>query len=120
MKPAEHSFSGTDLCAWCPHFDHHDPALTYDNVCQVYDHLQHECLVAWSDGYDGFWILSRYADIVTALMDSGTFSSGEGVHRLRTKKYLCPGATLARTELRILLEELLNAHPPFELAGSAV
>ena len=71
MKPAEHSFSGTDLCAWCPHFDHHDPALTYDNVCQLYDHLQHECLVAWSDGYDGFWILSRYVDIVTALMDSG-------------------------------------------------
>ncbi len=30
MKPAEHSFSGTDLSAWCPHFDHHDPALTYN------------------------------------------------------------------------------------------
>ena len=34
--------------------------------------------------------------------------------------HLCPGATLARTELRILLEELLNAHPPFELASEAV
>ncbi len=38
---------------------------------------------------------------------------GRGIH-------LCPGATLARTELRILLEELLNAHPPFQLAGEAV
>ncbi len=90
MKPVEHSFSGTDLSAWCPHFDHYDPALTYDNVYQVYDHLQHECPVAWSDRYGGFWILSRYADIVTALMDSGTFSSGEGVHRLRTKKSPLP------------------------------
>ncbi len=34
--------------------------------------------------------------------------------------HLCPGATLARIELRILLEELLNAHPPFQLAGEAV
>ncbi|HEV2663179.1 MAG TPA: cytochrome P450, partial [Ktedonobacteraceae bacterium] len=38
---------------------------------------------------------------------------GRGTH-------LCPGATLARTELRILLEELLNAYPPFQLAGEAV
>ncbi len=80
MKPTEHSLSDTDLSAWCPHFDHHDPALTHDNVYQVYKHLRLECPVAWSDRYDGFWAVSRYADIVTALMDPVTFSSAEGAH----------------------------------------
>ena len=80
MKSTEQSFSDTDLAAWCPHFDHHDPALTHDNVYQVYEHLRRECPVAWSDRYGGFWVVSRYADIVTALMNPATFSSAEGVH----------------------------------------
>ena len=80
MKPAEHSFSDTNLSAWCPHFDHHDPTLTHDNVYQVYEHLRHECPITWSDRYGGFWVVSRYADIVTALMDPVTFSSAQGVH----------------------------------------
>ena len=80
MKPAEHSFSDTNLWAWCPHFDHHDPTLTHANAYQIYEHLRHECPVAWSDRYDGFWVVSRYADIVTALMDPVTFSSAQGVH----------------------------------------
>ncbi len=80
MKPTEHSLSGSDLSAWCPHFDHHDPALTHDNVYQIYEQLRRECPVARSDRYGGFWVISRYADIVTALMDPVTFSSAEGVH----------------------------------------
>ena len=80
MKSTEHSLSGSDLSAWCPHFDHHDPALTHNKVYQVYEHLRQECPVARSDRYGGFWVISRYADIVTALMDPGTFSSAEGVH----------------------------------------
>ena len=54
MKPTEHSLSDSDLSAWCPHFDHHDPALTHDNVYQVYEHLRQECPVARSDQYGGF------------------------------------------------------------------
>ncbi len=80
MKPAEHSFSDTNLSAWCPHFDHHDPTFTHANAYQIYEHLRHECPVTWSDRYDGFWVVSRYADIATALMDPVTFSSAQGVH----------------------------------------
>ncbi len=80
MKPTERSFSTSDLSAWCPHFDHHDPILTHDNVYQVYEHLRQQCPVARSDRYGGFWVVSRYADIVTALMDPVTFSSAQGVH----------------------------------------
>jgi cytochrome P450 len=49
-------------------------------VYQVNEHLRQECPVARSDRYGGFWVISRYADIVTALMDPVTFSSAEGVH----------------------------------------
>ena len=80
MKPTEHSLLGSDLSAWCSHFDHHDPALTHDNVYQVYEHLRQECPMERSDRYSGFWVVSRYADIVMALMDPVTFSSAEGVH----------------------------------------
>ena len=31
MKPATYSFSDTELSAWHPHFDRHDPTLTHDN-----------------------------------------------------------------------------------------
>lgn len=80
MKPTEHSFSNADLSAWCAHFDHHDPALTHGNVYHIYEHLRDACPVTWSDRYGGFWVVSRYAGIVTALMDPETFSSAEGVH----------------------------------------
>ncbi len=36
--------------------------------------------MTWADRYGGFWVVSRYADIITALMDPVTFSSTEGVH----------------------------------------
>ena len=88
MMPTEYSLSDTDLSAWCPHFDHHDPALTHDKVYQVYEHLRHECPVSWSESYGGFWVISRYADIVTALMDPVTFSSAEGVHLPRQEGQL--------------------------------
>ena len=83
-KPSGPSLSpestDADLSAWCPHFDHHDPTLTHDNVYRVYDHLRQTCPITWSDSYDGFWVVSRYADIVTVLMDPATFSSANGVH----------------------------------------
>ncbi len=79
--PSEPSFSSdADLSVWCSHFDHHNLAFTHDVVYRVYDQLRQTCPVSWSDRYGGFWVVSRYADIVTALMDSATFSSADGVH----------------------------------------
>ena len=122
MKPAKFSLSDTDLSAWCPHFDHHDPALTHDNVYQVYEHLRHECPVARSDSYGGFWVVSRYADIVAALMDPVTFSSAEGVHLPRQEgqqksipiDYDRPIHTSYRKVFNDALNlRLIHSHEPF-------
>lgn len=89
MEPTQHpartarpaaSLADGDLAGWCPHFDHHDPTLTHDTAYQVYAHLRQQCPVARSDQYGGFWVVSRYDDIVTALMDPATYSSADGVH----------------------------------------
>ena len=122
MKSAEHSLSGADLPTWCPHFDHHDPTLTHDNVYQVYEHLRHECPVAWSERYGGFWVVSRYADIVAALMDPVTFSSADGVHLPRQEgqqtlipiDYDPPIHTLYRKIFNDALNvRLIRSHEPF-------
>src|SRR5205807_3340931 len=55
-------------------FDHWDPTLA-DDPHAVYRRLREECPVAHSDRHDGFWVLSRYADIDAAAHDPATFSS---------------------------------------------
>ena len=80
MSKVQETLSNEDLMMWCGHFDHHASSLNHDNVYQIYEHLRETCPVAKSENYGGFWVVSRYANIVTALMDSTTFCSGQGVH----------------------------------------
>lgn len=80
MNDVEKTLSDEELAMWCSHFDNHDANLTHSNVHQIYGHLREACPVTRSERYGGFWVVSRYADIVTVLMDPVTFSSGKGVH----------------------------------------
>jgi cytochrome P450 len=89
------------------------------------------------------WVLSRYDDVRAVLLDAETFSSGMGTvptcfvstkpmmisqdppyhTHLRNTVHLafslgihfCLGASLARSELRIALEELLARFPDFRV-----
>lgn len=61
-------------------FDHHDDSLTWDRVFEIYAELREHQPVAWSEAHGGFWILTRYEDVLNALRDHRTFSSAEGVH----------------------------------------
>ena len=49
-----------------------DPGLYYRE-------LREQCPVAHVDDYDGFWILSRYDDVLAAARNVGVFSSADGV-----------------------------------------
>jgi cytochrome P450 len=80
MNKAEQMLSDEDLALWCSQFDHHDASLNHDNVYQIYEQLRVSCPITRSERYGGFWVVSHYADIVTALMDPSTFCSGQGVH----------------------------------------
>jgi hypothetical protein len=55
-------------------FSLYDPEIMADPHA-VYDELRSTCPVAHSDRDEGFWIASRYADVVAATKDPATFSS---------------------------------------------
>jgi cytochrome P450 len=63
-----------------PHidFDHNDPAFL-QNPRRTFHDLHQRCPVGYSTRFDGFWVLTRYADIVAALHDTRAFSSASGV-----------------------------------------
>jgi cytochrome P450 len=59
-------------------FDHNDPDLVREPY-STYRRLRDECPVAHGNGFGGFWVYSRYEDIVAAEMDPATYASGMGV-----------------------------------------
>lgn len=55
-------------------FDHHQPDFIAD-PWPTYRQLRDRCPVSHSDNYGGFWLLTRYHDIVEAAADWATFTS---------------------------------------------
>jgi cytochrome P450 len=55
-------------------FDHHDPGFVADPV-PVYAAMRERCPIAHTDHYGGFWLLTRYDDVSTGLLDWRTFTS---------------------------------------------
>jgi cytochrome P450 len=59
-------------------FDNTDPALV-DHLYERISEVQAQCPVAWSDARDGFWMLTKYADVVEASRDWETFTVTQGI-----------------------------------------
>ena len=58
-------------------FDHFDPVFV-ENMATVTADLRARCPVAHGKAYGGFWVFSRYDDIMMAIRDEKTFSSKDG------------------------------------------
>jgi len=63
-----------DISELARKLDIYDPGFMQDPH-RVYDRLRSECPVAHSEQTEGFWLLTRYDDVVAANLDAGTFSS---------------------------------------------
>ncbi len=64
---------------WCAHhFNHLDPALGGE-LHGALDILRADHPVTWSDAWGGFWVVTRYADVLRVAQDWETFSSAQGV-----------------------------------------
>ncbi len=64
---------------WCAHhFNHLDPALGGE-LHGALDILRADHPVTWSDAWGGFWVVTRYADVLRVAQDWETFSSARGV-----------------------------------------
>ena len=59
-----------------PHadYDHRKVATSADHD-RIHAEMRSRCPVAHTDNYDGFWVLTRYADVEAATRDTATFSS---------------------------------------------
>lgn len=55
-------------------FDHHSPEYAASSD-EINADLVAKCPVAWSDHHDGFWVVSKYADVATVARDDATYSS---------------------------------------------
>ncbi|WP_406358769.1 cytochrome P450 [Streptomyces sp. NBC_01635] len=59
------------------HLDNTDPSLA-PHLFETLKDVQRKCPVAWSDAGDGFWMLTKYADITAAANDWETYTVEEG------------------------------------------
>jgi cytochrome P450 len=59
-------------------FDHLDPSLP-PRLFTTYKTMRDECPVARGDSFGGFWVLTRYEDVVAALKNHRVFSNAHGV-----------------------------------------
>jgi cytochrome P450 len=57
-------------------FDHHRPDF---DPKPAYTELRNTCPIAWSDSHNGFWVVSKYADVWAIARDDELFRSGDGV-----------------------------------------
>ncbi len=65
---------------WCAdHFDHLSPALAAD-LHATLARMRDDHPVAWSDQHGGFWVVTRYEDVLRVAQDWQTFSSAQGVN----------------------------------------
>ncbi|MEV0599707.1 cytochrome P450 [Streptomyces sp. NPDC050315] len=60
-------------------FDHHDPEFTPEVARRVQQALREQGRVARTEAHGGAWLLSRHEDVLRALSDDETFSSGSGI-----------------------------------------
>ena len=59
-------------------FDNTDPELI-SHLYERIEDVQGKCPVAWSEAHGGFWMLTKYDDVVEASRDWETFTVTEGI-----------------------------------------
>jgi cytochrome P450 len=65
---------------WCARrFDHLSPDLAAD-LHDTLARMRADHPVAWSDEHGGFWVVTRYEDVLRVAQDWETFSSAQGVN----------------------------------------
>lgn len=59
----------------CPvHYDHESPDHA-NNWPDTYAEMQEKCPIAWTEAHGGFWVATRYKDIVAMAQNDALFSS---------------------------------------------
>jgi cytochrome P450 len=78
MPVPETTETDFDPAAFAQSFDHHAVEFS-QHMNDIFRHMRAHSPVARTDAYGGFWVLTRYADIVRAARDDETFSLAAGM-----------------------------------------
>lgn len=81
---------------------------TFDSPHQMFKDLRQRCPVAWSNGWSGFWALTKYDDIERVLTDPETFTT--------TVQNVVPPVATSRRRPPLHLDP--PAHTPYRRAIS--
>lgn len=99
------------------HFDHLSAALSAD-LHPTLARMRQECPVAHSDQYGGFWVVTRYEDVLRVAQDWRTFSSAQGVSVPGTNMVVTAIPEHLDPPLQRTFKRLINAHlTPAAVAG---
>jgi cytochrome P450 len=99
------------------HFDHLSPELSAD-LHPTLARMREKCPVAHSDEYGGFWVATRYEDVVSVALDWRTFSSAHGVSVPGTKMVVPAIPEHLDPPLQRVFKRLINAYlTPAAVAG---
>lgn len=67
-----------DAAHFARRFDHHSREYT-DNLNEIFDYMRRERPISYTEAYGGFWVLTRYADIMQVVRDDKTWSLRAGM-----------------------------------------
>jgi cytochrome P450 len=95
---------------WCAHhFDHLSPDLARE-LHPTLARMRGACPVAHSDQHGGFWVATRYEDVLGIAQDWATFSSAHGVSVPETKMTVPAIPEHLDPPLQRTFKRLINAH----------
>ena len=81
---------GFDAATFAQQFNQFSPEYG-PHFKDIYRHMRAHCPVAHTDEVGGFWVVTRYADIMRAARDDEAFSSRYGVFSRRASIRTRPG-----------------------------
>jgi cytochrome P450 len=95
---------------WCAkRFDFLAPELAA-NLPEVLAHMREQHPVAWSSEHGGYWVVTRYQDVLAVAQDWATFSSAHGVSVPETKTPVTAIPEHIDPPLQQVYKRLINAH----------
>jgi cytochrome P450 len=67
-----------DAAEFANHLNHHSGEYR-EHSWEAFRHMREQCPVAHSDQLGGFWVLTRYEDVMNVARDDRTFTSVDGI-----------------------------------------
>ncbi len=95
---------------WCAHhFDHLSPEFSAE-LHETLARMRTQCPVAHSDAHNGFWVVTRYDDVLRVAQDWETFSSAHGVSPTQSTMTVAAIPEHLDPPLQRIFKRLINAY----------